>query len=325
MAGERMRYVSVVLGLALLVMLGGIGVMLLGQAGPTAGPTAGNSPSPTLSAPATDQPTISPSPTAEPTAGASPTEEPTASPDAGSPSPVVSPVVSPDTSPSPPPTPSAPMREITFTGLGLDNSGSPEEMTTPRYFSFNAQGPGVVRVQLSRVTGRIRACLWQGDPGSNPDGCRTMRRGEIERQLSSEGVQRWTLSLIGTEPGTSPSATLRITFPTNDVAMRLEGFRFQGTENEGYNGFTAELRVAAAGTLDVAATFDDGEGGSHPYRLVVQEVGGGPSQPFIAEGEGSSMAQSTAVVAERSYLVRLENRELIAEALVMLSADLDWP
>jgi hypothetical protein len=331
MAGRRMRYVVAVLGLALLVIVGGIVLMMLSKGGPTGNPGT-TSPSPTALAPGspTDEPTASPSPspTPEPPSSPTPLDEPTLSPGEVSPSPEVtgSPTPEVSASPTPAPTPAAPTREITFTGLGLDRSGSGEEMSTPRHFTFSAQGPGIIRIQVSRATGRVRACLWEGDTRLVVnESCRSLRRGEIERELPGGGPRTWTLSLIGTEPGTSPSVTVRISFPTNDVAMRLEGFRFQGTANEGYNGFDAEIRAAEAGVLTISATFDDGEGGSHPYRLVVQEIGGGPSQPFIAEGEGSSMAHSTEVAAERSYLVHLANRAEVSEAAVMLTADLNWP
>ncbi|CAN5614127.1 hypothetical protein BH23CHL7_BH23CHL7_07750 [soil metagenome] len=329
-----MRYVSIVLGLALVLVIGGIALMIATNPGSPAGsPIAGVSPSPTPEispTPLSPSPSPSPSPPPidEPTPEASPTNEPTPTPDDIAPSPAVSAEPSPtiEPSPSPSPTPAAPTREVTFIELGLDNSGNPEETVTPRYFTFRAQGPGIIRAQLSRVTGRVRACIWQGDAHNGDEqSCQTMRRGVIERELAGGEAQTFTLSLIGSEAGSSPSATVRIGVPTNELGMRLEGFRFQGLDNEGYNGFVVEVRAATAGTLSVLAVLDDGEGGAHPYQLVVQSVGGGPSQPFIAEGEGTSVVQSTDVVAERSYLVRLENRDRIADALVLLTADLAWP
>jgi hypothetical protein len=329
MAGRRMRYVSIVLGLALAVMVGGIALII--ATSPTGGPGesppgASLTPTPQTS-PAAGLP--SPSSTEEPTAAATPSLGPTPTPDdIAPPSPGASAEPSPTVEPSPSPSPIAgpPIREITFTELGLDNSGNPEETVTPRYFTFRADGPGIIRAQLSRVTGRVRACIWQGDPRSpTAQSCRTLRRGTVERELIAGGPQIFTLSLIGTEAGASPSVSVRISFPTTAPGMHLEGFRFQGQDNEGYNGFLAEVRAAAAGTLQVSAALDDGEAGVHQYRLVVQSVGGGPSQPFIAEGEANVVVQSTEVLAERAYLVRLENREQLADALIILSADLAWP
>jgi hypothetical protein len=364
MHGQRMRYLSIVFGLALMVIVGGILAMIASQPprNVPASPAAAVSPSPAvdgspvpptdalatiLPAPVetplapteqpTDVPTVQPTdaPTVQPTdvPTVQPTEQATAPPDGpASPdaSPDASPELSPEPSPSPvapTPTPAAPTREVAFSGVGLDSAQSIEDQaTSPRFFTFSAEGPGVIRAQLSRVTGRVRACVWRGDARSrNEVSCRVMRRGDVERTIEGDGPQAWTVSLIGAQGNVSPSLDLRLTYPTNDAGIRLEGFRFQGSEIENYNGFTAELRAASTGPIRVSATLDDGEGGAHLYGLVIQEVAGGPAQPFIAENHSSSLDETTEGVAERSYRVTLENRQAVSETAVMLSAQLDWP
>jgi hypothetical protein len=346
-----MRYLSMVFGLALVVIVGGIlavvaisptGTLPAGQVANPAGlPTAGASLPPSL--PPVPAPELTPElpgatrgeqpaqTTGSEPSPAPPTEPSSAPPTEPAPEPLEpSPDATPDASPGvplPTATPAAPSREVTFSGVGLDSAGTDaEEPTTPRYFTFTAEGPGTIRVQLSSATGRVRACIWRGEPQAMVDEtCRTFRRGVLERPIEAGPAQSWTVALIGSQVSGSPSTTVRLSFPTNDARLRLAGFRFQGQEIENYNGFSAEVRAASAGQMSVSARFDDGEGGTHPYRLVIQAIGGGPSQPFIAEHEGSSLSEVTQLQAERGYLVTLDNREQLSESAVMLWAELAWP
>jgi hypothetical protein len=336
-----MRHVSIGLGIALVVIVGGILAVIASQrpASAPAGPLAGRSSAslPPFASPATHTPDGGPDfetpsplqPTLEPEGPgttSAPTEPATTPPDDPGNSPTATPEASPSATATPGPTPAAPTREITFSGVGLDSAMAPEEAFTPRYFSFSVLGPGDIQVRLSQSTGRVRACLWPGEVSdATGEGCRTMRRGSITRAVAGGAPERWTLSLIGADVAGSPSVTVRISYPTQDAAIHLEGFRFQGELIENYNGFVAEVRAAAGGTISVSAAFEDGAGGTHPYRLVIEEVGGGPSQPYLAESEGSSMHEQAEALAERGYRISLANREGISDALVMLIADIDWP
>jgi hypothetical protein len=359
-----MRYLSTVLGLALLVIVGGIVAVVAsqrplvnGDATPFAAisPSPGDgplqthaSPPPAETAPpelptpdqvgqptagSTATPGAEPTERATPEPGLSPSPDPAApgqpTPPADTPPADTPPADTPPADPPPVPTPgaAAPTREVGFLNLGLDHSGSGEEgPTIPRYFTFSAQGPGVIRVHLAQLNDRVRVCTWRGDAATVIDQlCQTIRRGDVTRELPAGDPQTWTVSLIGAEASGSPRANLRLSFPTNYVQLRLAGFRFQGEEIAGYNGFTAELRAAEAGTLTLRASLDDGEGGEQPYRVVIQEVGAGPASPFLVEQEGSTVDESQPLSAERSYQVTLENRREVAEQAVMLTAVLEWP
>jgi hypothetical protein len=308
-----MRELSVVLGMVLMVMVGAIVVVFVSQ--PRA--PAGASPTPTNAAGSpTGQATVpSPSPTASPTlASATPTGSASLT---ASPSPID----------SPSPTAAAPEREITFVELGLDTTDVGGEDPQARYFTFVAEGPGRIEASLSDVSfGRVRMCLWQGDQFNVRDNeCQTVRRGALERDIAGGGPTSWTVSLIGSEAGASPTVSIRIRWPTNDARMHLSGFRFQGSEIQNYNGFTAEVEPAADGEIAINASFDDGFGGSYPYRLIIEEVGGGPAQSFVVEEEGATMEASAPALAERTYRITLEGRHTVAEQRVLITADLDWP
>ncbi|HVM30842.1 MAG TPA: hypothetical protein VM305_08770 [Candidatus Limnocylindrales bacterium] len=347
MHGQRMRYLTVVFGLALVVLIGGIlAVLATRPTGNLAGPRAVNGPwAPSVlpsvgtdaqqrpgpglpSGTATGEAAEQTMPSATLQAPAEPVDAVASSTPAPQPALETPPL--PDASPAPAvpgQTASVPVREVTFNGLGLDSGGvDVAEPTTPRFFTFNAEGPGVIRVQLASATGLVHVCIWPGVPGHMTDeACRSLRSGAFERSIDAGGANDWTVSLIGAQASGSPSTTLRLTFPTNDNRLRLDGFRFQGHGMENYNGFSAEVRTSSPGEMSVSATLDDGEGGMHPYRLVIQATGGGPSQPFIAESEGSSLHEVTELQAERGYLVTLANRAEVTEEAIMLTAQLEWP
>jgi hypothetical protein len=303
-----MRELSVVLSLLLIVMAGAIVVVLVSRPapGPTASPTtvAG---SPTASP--SRSPALSPTQaTTSPTAGGSPTD---------SPPPTSSPTLGPATQ----------QRAITFVDMGLDTTDTGGEEPVARVFTFVADGSGRIEATVSDVTfGRVSMCLWQGDATIRTDEeCRLARQGTLRRDIDDGGPVSYSVSLIGSQAGASPSATLRIRWPTTDARMQIAGFRFQGEEIENYNGFTAEVELEFAGSIDVAATFDDGVGGVYPYRLIIEEIGGGPAQAFFAEGEGSEMQASTEGDAGRSYRITLANRLTVVDQRVLVTAELNWP
>jgi hypothetical protein len=317
-SGRRLRELSVVLGMVLMVMFGAIVVVFVSQ--PRPGPAATASPTAAAGSP-TLSPSASGAPTPTPPAG-SPTPTGAGTPSAGA-SPSDSPLPT-DTSSLPP---TAPQREITFIDLGLDTTDTSGEEPLARYLTFSAEGPGRIEASLSDVSfGRVRMCLWRGDPSNvRDDECQTSRRGALNRDIAAGGPTTWTVSLIGSQAGASPSVTMRLRWPTNDARMHISGFRFQGAEIENYNGFTAVVETAADGDIAIDATFDDSVGGSYPYRLIIEEVDGGPAQSFVVEDEGTSMSARTPGLAERRYRISLEGRHVVAEQRVLITADLDWP
>lgn len=320
-----MRELSVILGLVLMVVLGTIAVVWATQGGlrtanqATPTPPRGATPTALAGSPTApaDDPTASasPSPTAPlPTDTASPT---TASPSA---SPSDSPLPSPSASPA------SLEAEIELLAMGLDTAGTEDEPSQERFLTFTAQGPGRIEATLSNVSfGRVRMCLWQGDPATAGEReCDTLRRGTLRRDIEVSEAQTWTVSLIGSQAGASPSADLRLRWPSADSQLRLAGFRFQGEAIDNYNGFVAEVDVAAGGELRIAAEFDDDFGGSYPWLLRVDQLGGS-SEPFIDEGDAPSMGSVAGVIAGERYRVTLSNRQVVAEQRVLVEAVLDWP
>jgi hypothetical protein len=340
MSSRRMRELSVVLGLLLMVMLGAIAVVWATQGGvrtaSTSTPTLGSSAPPTRAAgpatPSTNAPaptsTSPATPTATPTATT--TELATASPTADASTPPAPPTSSPTASPSPPPSqsPGVPLRQIEFLDVGLDTlSPSEEEPSVARTFTFVVEGPGPIETRVSDVSfGRVRLCMWRGTSDEpNEAECLTARNGgRITRSVASSEPQAWTVSLTGSQAGASPSADLRITWPTHDARMSLSGFRFQGEAIENYNGFTAQMDVATDGQLAIGASVDDGVGGAYPWLLEIEAAGGG-APAFVDEGNGSSVDSGTLVAAGASYTLTLSNRESVAEQRVLVDAELDWP
>ncbi|HEY7599045.1 MAG TPA: hypothetical protein VH741_03885 [Candidatus Limnocylindrales bacterium] len=314
MTGRRLREISVVLALVLMVMLGAIIVVFVSQ--PSALP--GASATPTLFAGATSPgSTAAATPTASaaatPTGGATPTGEPTGQPTA----------TPTDAGPTPAP------RQIDFLDVGLDttDTGGEGDVPLPRYFTLTVDGPGRIEASVQEVSfGRVRLCLWRGDPSDVRDNeCQTDRRPALSRDVATAGPTTWTVSLIGSQAGASPTVDLRLRWPTADARIALSGFRFQGSEIQNYNGFMAEVDSASDGSINVSATFDDGQGGSYPYRLIIEQVGGGPAQPYAVESEGTELHPGTEVSGSRRYRITLEGRHSVAEQLVRLTADIDWP
>jgi hypothetical protein len=331
-SSQRLREASVVLGLLLMVMVGAIVVVWVSRPGTQVGapgPTRpGATRSPTAAAGTPGAPATS---TSSPTAAATatltaPTSAPPTSPTSSpseSPAPTDSAAPSLSASPSPDETAGAPGQAITFHDVGLDTTGTADEELRPRHFTFVAQGPGRIEAEVSNVSfGRVRICLWPGEPPEPADAdCRTTRGDRIRQRLDSGEPQAWTVSVIGSQAGASPSVDLRLAWPAPAAEVRLEGFRFQGEAIENYNGFVAELAPTADGELAVTAAFDDGAGGAYPWRLEVADG----DDVFAQDGNGAGMSSRSSVVAGARYRVTLANRQTVAEQRVLLSATLSWP
>jgi hypothetical protein len=348
MNNGRWQTVAAVLGVAGAVLAGVIIVMVLADPpapAPTASPTsvAVGSPSPGLGSPtiaptaaATATATSTSPPTEAPTAApteaptAAPTEAPTVAPTVTT-EPTAPPTVPATAAPTPtaPPTPAqavTPLREIRFTGVGLEAPDAPEEPSA-RYFTFTTGGPGQISALISNVTaGRVRMCLWRGGPqGGTDTECRNVRNGGVERAVADVAETRWTVSLIGATEQVSPTATLLIRFPTFAPRLEIERFRFAGEAIENYNGFVAEIDAAATGDLTLTASWENEEDERYPYRMLVEEIGS-PAAPFMAEGSHTTATDHTApLVLGRSYRVTFANSVEVAEGGVYLRASLSWP
>jgi hypothetical protein len=102
--------------------------------------------------------------------------------------------------------------------------------------------------------------------------------------------------------------------------MTLDNFRYVGTQELAYNGFSAEMPANADGNLRVQANFDDGQ--SHAYRLVIERVGG----PILVDESGVDQSVDTevAVTGGSTNGVSFRSTEEVSGA-GFVHAVISWP
>jgi hypothetical protein len=325
MSDTTWRVVVGVLAVALVAVGGILIAVLIGQGGPTptASPSVAVSISPSPSVSLSPSPTLSPPPTASPTVIPT-TGEPTTPPPATptqTPPPTAAPTAAPTLAPG------GPVRQIQIIGLGLDAEDVPEG-AVERLISFQVDGPAQIVVRVSDVTaGRARTCLWLGTALNKQDEeCRGLRNGQLERTITEPGQTTWSVSLIGRGAQISPSANVALSFNAQAAAIIFDGFRFQGTGAENYNGITAEFPVLAAGEAHIIFEIDDGEDGQYAYSLVIERLG--PDGGVVHESGGLPVDNDEAaqsVSAGRSYRLTLSNSEEFVDQQVFVRGTLSWP
>lgn len=279
-------------------------------------PSAGPSPSPSAVATRTPRPSRRPnaSPTDEPTRTPRRSREPTASA-------VPPPTDGPSASPLPTGTPvTAAEASIRFVDMGLDSPVA--ETPRRRLFTIRSQGAGTVRATVSDVSaGRVRLCLWRGDPDTVQDQqCRDMSGGSLSATASGAGTS-WTVSALTAEGVDVPTVDLTLTFPSTAPSVTIDGFRFQGTAFPEYNGFSAIARVGEGGTLALSARW---RGGAQPFSLRVEEAASGATVDERT-GDGESVDHGSPLAGPGSYRVRLQNEVEVAEQDFLLSGTIEWP
>ncbi len=206
---------------------------------------------------------------------------------------------------------------IEFRGVGLD--GPAADASRERVFTFVSRSAGVV--EASAEAGgpdSIRLCLGRGEPGSVTD---RQCRDSTDPALGSVATgpeTTWTVTLIGAE-GAGSTASLVLSFPSDEPSVTVDGFRFQGLAFEDFNGFVAEVQARGAGRLGVAATWS---GGSVPYRLTFAD-----DESIIEEETGEGMAVSTVVAVSDAgaHRIALGNQQEFAEQDLTLRATISWP
>lgn len=228
-------------------------------------------------------------------------------------------MVVPTASPEPLPTATAAPPEgtasITFLGVGVD--GPAADASRDRVFTFVSDGAGVV--EASAEAGgpqRLRLCLGRGAPGGvTAQQCRDSTEPAVTA-VASAVPTTWTVTLTGAEDA-GGTADLVLDFPMEEPSVTIDGFRFQGTAFDDYNGFLAEVPVAA-GSLTVDAEWS---GGSAPYRLSISAEGG---TILDESGDGSGIT-ADAIVEPGPHRIRLSNRQEFAEQDFTLRATIAWP
>jgi hypothetical protein len=213
------------------------------------------------------------------------------------------------------PGPPAGTASIAFLGVGVD--GPAADASRDRVFTFTSDAAGVV--EASAETGgpeNVRLCLGRGAPGSvTAQQCQESTEASVT-SVASAAETTWTVSLTGAD-GAGGTADLVLGFPSEAPSVTLDGFRFQGTAFDDYNGFLAEVRIGCCSlAMDAEWT-----GGSAPYRLLLSASDGGTIIDESGEGGGFAFDAQTAA---DSYRIRLSNQQEFAEQDFTLRATISW-
>ena len=213
------------------------------------------------------------------------------------------------------PGPPAGTASIAFLGVGVD--GPAADASRDRVFTFTSDAAGVV--EASAETGgpeNVRLCLGRGAPGSvTAQQCQESTEASVT-SVASAAETTWTVSLTGAD-GAGGTADLVLGFPSEAPSVTLDGFRFQGTAFDDYNGFLAEVRIGCCSlAMDAEWT-----GGSAPYRLLLSASDGGTIIDESGEGGGFAFDAQTAADSHR---IRLSNQQEFAEQDFTLRATISW-
>ena len=209
--------------------------------------------------------------------------------------------------------------------MGLDSREA--ETRIERIVTFDVDGQSLLLAQISNASATgIRLCMWR-EAAIDERECVRGRNVALERAVTDSGQTRWHVSMIGTQQS-SPHVTLTVRFNADAPRVMLDNFRYVGTAFEEYNGFAAELAPLANGNLRIVASIEDGEGGSYPYRLLVQRLPGGETVLDETGGPTDAIDVSVPVTGGQSYRASLRStEEFSADGLlpVFVSATLTWP
>jgi hypothetical protein len=294
----------VLLGLivvAVIVMLGA-----LGGPGPSPSSVALGSRSPGVTPSSVASPSVSPlaSPTSTLSSGATPS----------------TPGATATLTAEPTKLPKAPIREVVFTLLGIDNPVAPE--ATERRITFNVDGRGDITATISDISaGLVQMCLSPGD-GSIPPAqtdCVVTPDSEISRSPTTAGP--WTLILAGAMAGRSPSITLVLHFPATAGQLQLSNFRFQGQDSPNYTGYDMKVTALADGQLAVTSSWD----GNYPYTLTLLDLSVEFEEPVVVEGISHLAAAQRDVVKDHTFEITMVNLQEEIIPAIFLQSTITWP
>lgn len=326
MNNRSAQLLAATLAFLLIVLVGATIFILLSRPapGPTATPSGGPSSTPTggPSSSGTPRPSFS-----------FPLESPTGLPPTDTPSPTLEPTITPTPSPSPTPSPTPSpsptlpppgdnVRQLTVVDVGLDQRSDPAGVQ--RSIQFGVDGPSVITAQLSGVNaGKVRMCLVRNEPAQKE--CIVAHAGTLTIPVYDAGSSRWNLTLLGVSGVPGQYATASVDFNAISPDVRLDSFRFNGTDDPRYNGFQLVLRTGGPGSLNFHAAFD-GALDSYEWHLnvavddvAVYDESGGPST-FVDRG--------VEVDAGTAYSVTFEEPEAVAGGGALpafVDARLIWP
>jgi len=329
MNSRAAQVLAATLAFLLIVLVGATIFILLSRPpvpGPTASPT-GLFPTPTLQPTAGPSSTLlTPTPTVTASLPPTPTLLPTTTPtDTPTVEPTITPTPSPSPTPSPAPTPSptlppptSPQRELTIVDFGLDRA---VDLTgVQRRVQFFVDGPSLISARLSGVSaGRVRMCMLREAQDPQRE-CITVRGGTLSRAVFDAGQTEWAVTLIGTSQNFA-YATLTIEFNSLSPDVRLDSFRFNGTNDPRYNGFQVVLGAGADGDLRLRAEFDGKQLQWH-MNVAIDDA-----TVFDQTGDSTSVDESTALSSGVVYSLTFSEPEAVPTGGLpaLVGARLTWP
>jgi hypothetical protein len=206
--------------------------------------------------------------------------------------------------------------------VGLDDKSL--DGSVPRILTFEIDGPSLIHAAVSDASGQVQLCVWR-EAVDDERTCLTGRNVVIDHTVTDSGSGLWHVSMIGGK-GVTPSAALTLDFNANAPSVQLNNFRFYGTSNAAYNGFTAAVDTGA-GLMPVQFAFDDGEGGSYDYHLLIKQTGGAPIVDTTGGPSTSYSADPVPAIDAGSYSVTVEDPDPIANPglAVFITATIGWP
>jgi hypothetical protein len=318
MSSRSWQRLSQVLALLLVVLVGAAAIVAFLRPGtPATTPSPSNTAivSPTPTGQATEPPGATPSATPgpsrtpkppkspKPTATTTPTPRPTAT--------ARSSETSAPSTPRPSEPTAIPARKIQFVGLGFDSTAA----ATPkaRTIDFDTDGPGTVTAKLTKTSsGDVHFCLQRVGASQT---CVDDDHANLSGTTSASGKTSWVVTGIGTG-AQSPIADVIIGFAALHPNVSVSDFRFQGTENQGFNGVEADLNNGA-GTIKVRGTITS----AHPWR--VRLIDGDFNQVANQTGSGTQIAYQTDTSTNNLHLT-IAGTELLTEEEVFLDATIRW-
>ncbi|MEA2676112.1 MAG: hypothetical protein QOJ81_253 [Chloroflexota bacterium] len=168
-------------------------------------------------------------------------------------------------------------------------------------------------------------CLLRNDQEPQKE-CINVHEGTLSRAVFDAGQSEWNVTLLGTSGVAGQFGSLTLEFNALSPDIRLDSFRFNGTDNPHYNGFTVVFGTGADGTFRLRAQIDDGHDNPYQWHLNVA-VDDVPVYDNTA-GPDTSVDQSVAVSGGTAYTVLFEEPEASAGGglfPVFVDARLTWP
>jgi hypothetical protein len=207
--------------------------------------------------------------------------------------------------------------------LGVDSRALGEQRIE-RVMIFTVDGPSLVQAQITAASASgFRMCLYEeNEPEISAEDCSTAQNASLSKPWTESGQSRWYVTIIGTETNVSPYVDLAVSYNANNGRVFLDSFRFSGTNNPQYNGFTIDVQPVEGGSLDVFAQFDPNA--PQTYHLTIGQVGGGVIRDDQPEEPAASVTTTDEVSGGTAYRVTFSSPEENGAA-GFVHAEISWP